>query len=219
MIGTLWSAALDMMANLLTPCVVAHCTPQCTPHCTPSVLRAAVWQAGWGKQLNYVVGFSRHGVTDVMKRYTKQWDQLKQRRTQVSEDWLSQQCRSLTAHCRRCTTAWTVHYTPSSSAPVLTSASDVPAARKCAHGMAHAQSCQALQLCWRHTPAVQQSIIVRLNIRLGLAQNAECAKCNQQAQESNKGNKTLLHQSSSCQCIVLGSGIQRPYPMQCDLRL
>lgn len=36
-----------------------------------------------------------------MKRYTKQWEQLKQRRNQVSEDWLSQQCSNLTANCRR----------------------------------------------------------------------------------------------------------------------
>ena len=62
---------------------------------------AASWQAGWGKQLNYVVGFSRHGVTDVIRRYTKNWEELKQRRNQVSEEWLSQQCRSLTARCRR----------------------------------------------------------------------------------------------------------------------
>ena len=58
-------------------------------------------QAGWGKQLSYVVAFSRHGVTDVIKRYTKQWEQLKQRRTMVSEDWLSQQCTQLTNNARR----------------------------------------------------------------------------------------------------------------------
>jgi len=60
-----------------------------------------LWQAGWGKQLSYVVAFSRHGVADVMKRYTKQWDQLKQQRTLVSEDWLQQQCTTLTANHRR----------------------------------------------------------------------------------------------------------------------
>lgn len=58
-------------------------------------------QAGWGKQLSYVVAFSRHGVTDVIKRYTKQWDQLKQRRSMVTEEWLSQQCTHLTNHARR----------------------------------------------------------------------------------------------------------------------
>ncbi len=64
-------------------------------------LRVAVRQAGWGKQLSYVVAFSRHGVTDVMRRYTKQWDELRRHRTLVSEEWLSQQCSSLTANHRR----------------------------------------------------------------------------------------------------------------------
>lgn len=58
-------------------------------------------QAGWGKQLSYVVAFSRHGATDVIKRYTKQWDEVKQRRGMVVEDWLTQQCTILTNNARR----------------------------------------------------------------------------------------------------------------------
>ncbi|KAA6423321.1 MAG: Peptide-N(4)-(N-acetyl-beta-glucosaminyl)asparagine amidase [Trebouxia sp. A1-2] len=72
--------------------------------CEAAYDKPLLYEAGWGKQLSYVVAFSRHGVTDVMKRYTKQWDQLKQRRTLVTEDWLQHQCATLTANHRR---GWT----------------------------------------------------------------------------------------------------------------
>ncbi|KAL0026255.1 hypothetical protein WJX77_006348 [Trebouxia sp. C0004] len=72
--------------------------------CEAAYDKPLLYEAGWDKQLSYVVAFSRHGVTDVMKRYTKQWDQLKQRRMLVSENWLQQQCATLTANHRR---GWT----------------------------------------------------------------------------------------------------------------
>ena len=83
---------------------------KCTNQCWSTLLyrlialhfpTVALQQAGWEKQLSYIIAFSRHGVTDVVKRYTKQWDQLKQRRTLVTEDWLHQQCTTLTANHRR----------------------------------------------------------------------------------------------------------------------
>ena len=72
------------------------CAPAWVVHTEPLSL-----QAGWGKKLNYVMGFSQHGVADVMRRYTKTWNELKARRSSVSEDWLHQQCQTLTANCRR----------------------------------------------------------------------------------------------------------------------
>lgn len=72
--------------------------------CEAAYDKPLLYEAGWEKQLSYIVAFSRHGVTDVVKRYTKQWDQLKQRRTLVTEDWLHQQCTTLTANHRR---GWT----------------------------------------------------------------------------------------------------------------
>ncbi|DBA95296.1 TPA: hypothetical protein ACH3X3_013188 [Trebouxia sp. C0006] len=72
--------------------------------CEAAYDKPLLYEAGWDKQLSYVVAFSRHGVTDVMKRYTKHWNQLKQRRTLVTEEWLHHQCTTLTANHRR---GWT----------------------------------------------------------------------------------------------------------------
>ena len=53
-------------------------------------------QSGWGKKLSYIVAFSKDGVADVTRRYTKDWDEVLSRRTQVSEMWLASSCLALT---------------------------------------------------------------------------------------------------------------------------
>ena len=57
-------------------------------------------QGGWGKQLTYVVAFSKAGVRDVTRRYTRQWDALQTRRAEVSEPWLMSACYALTVRLR-----------------------------------------------------------------------------------------------------------------------
>eukprot|EP01080_Neovahlkampfia_damariscottae_P001488 gene1488-12105_t len=49
---------------------------------------ALMYEAGWGKKLSYVIGFSPDGVIDVTKRYTQKFDEVMERRIEVSEDWL-----------------------------------------------------------------------------------------------------------------------------------
>ncbi len=47
-----------------------------------------------------MIGFSINGVTDVTRRYTKKWDEVLSRRTQVSEIWLMSACLELTQRLR-----------------------------------------------------------------------------------------------------------------------
>ena len=62
--------------------------------------RDAGLQSGWGKKLSYVVGFSVSGVSDVTRRYSKKWDEVLSRRTQVSEIWLMSACLAITQRLR-----------------------------------------------------------------------------------------------------------------------
>ncbi|CAL5219072.1 g835 [Coccomyxa viridis] len=71
----------------LDPCEAAYDTPH-------------LYESGWGKKLSYVIGFSINGVTDVTRRYTKKWDEVLSRRTQVSEIWLMSACLALTQRLR-----------------------------------------------------------------------------------------------------------------------
>lgn len=57
-------------------------------------------QSGWGKKLSYVIAFSKDGVADVTRRYTKNWEEVLTRRTQVSEIWLMSSCLALTQRLR-----------------------------------------------------------------------------------------------------------------------
>ena len=57
-------------------------------------------QSGWGKKLSYIIAFSKDGVADVTRRYTKKWDEVMTRRTQVSEIWLMSSCLALTQRLR-----------------------------------------------------------------------------------------------------------------------
>ncbi|WIA31328.1 hypothetical protein OEZ86_002229 [Tetradesmus obliquus] len=48
-----------------------------------------LYEGGWGKSLAHVFGSSRHGVTDVTRRYVVQPESLPSRRVQVPEAWLA----------------------------------------------------------------------------------------------------------------------------------
>lgn len=47
-----------------------------------------MYETGWGKKLSYVLAFSAFEVVDVSKRYTRKWQEVLDRRTLVSEEWL-----------------------------------------------------------------------------------------------------------------------------------
>eukprot|EP01112_Ceratiomyxa_fruticulosa_P018873 TRINITY_DN6100_c0_g1_i1.p1 TRINITY_DN6100_c0_g1~~TRINITY_DN6100_c0_g1_i1.p1 ORF type:complete len:779 (-),score=156.88 TRINITY_DN6100_c0_g1_i1:97-2433(-) len=49
-----------------------------------------VYEKGWGKHLSYIFAFSVDGITDVIHRYSRKWNEaVKARRTNVDEIWLS----------------------------------------------------------------------------------------------------------------------------------
>ncbi len=62
--------------------------------------RAFGVQAGWGKELTYVVAFNKDGVTDVMRRYTRLWPKVQERRKMSSEAWFALQIDKLKAKTR-----------------------------------------------------------------------------------------------------------------------
>lgn len=45
----------------------------------------ALYEKGWGKNLNYVIAISRFGVFDVTRRYVLDWEMTKSRRNEISE--------------------------------------------------------------------------------------------------------------------------------------
>lgn len=47
-----------------------------------------LYEAGWGKKLNYVLAFTPTHIYDVTKRYTRKWDEVVSRRTLVNEAFL-----------------------------------------------------------------------------------------------------------------------------------
>lgn len=46
------------------------------------------YEVGWGKKLSYIFSFSSEEVVDTARRYTQNWDAMRARRRDVSEDWL-----------------------------------------------------------------------------------------------------------------------------------
>ena len=67
-----------------------HCD-SCEDKCDIPLL----YEAGWGKKLNYVLAFSDSHIVDVTKRYTRKWDELKTHRTLIDETFLEQQLNLL----------------------------------------------------------------------------------------------------------------------------
>jgi hypothetical protein len=45
-----------------------------------------LYEAGWGKKLNYVIATSKDEVVDVTQRYTKKWTEVMERRTVSDEN-------------------------------------------------------------------------------------------------------------------------------------
>eukprot|EP01026_Neomeris_dumetosa_P028220 TRINITY_DN22868_c0_g1_i10.p1 TRINITY_DN22868_c0_g1~~TRINITY_DN22868_c0_g1_i10.p1 ORF type:complete len:599 (-),score=73.78 TRINITY_DN22868_c0_g1_i10:747-2543(-) len=68
--------------------------------CECSYDQPLLYESGWGKKLNYAIGFSIFGVRDVTKRYTRKWDVVKQRRNLVNEDWLAAHLNRVTQQLR-----------------------------------------------------------------------------------------------------------------------
>lgn len=61
-----------------------HCDPSDNLYDAP-----LVYEVGWSKKLSYIFAFSGDQVVDVTKRYTKQWNQVLQRRNLVDENSLT----------------------------------------------------------------------------------------------------------------------------------
>ncbi|KAK9863780.1 hypothetical protein WJX84_004037 [Apatococcus fuscideae] len=69
--------------------------------CEAAYDRPLLYEAGWGKPLTYVVAFNRDGVTDVMRRYTRSWPQVLERRKMASEAWFAGHVARLTGALRQ----------------------------------------------------------------------------------------------------------------------
>jgi len=57
--------------------------------CENSMDSPLLYEAGWGKKLNYVVAVSVHQIVDVTQRYTTKYNEVLTRRTLVPEQWLA----------------------------------------------------------------------------------------------------------------------------------
>ena len=57
--------------------------------CENAVDAPLLYEAGWGKKLNWVIAMSPREVVDVTWRYTQQWEEVAQRRAEVPENWLA----------------------------------------------------------------------------------------------------------------------------------
>lgn len=47
------------------------------------------YEVGWGKQLSYIFSVSHEEIVDSARRYTQNWDEMRSRRQEVNEQWLS----------------------------------------------------------------------------------------------------------------------------------
>ncbi|CAN1285477.1 Peptide-N(4)-(N-acetyl-beta-glucosaminyl)asparagine amidase [Linum perenne] len=93
---------LDFTDHVWTECYSAilgrwmHLDP-----CEAVYDKPLLYEKGWGKKLNYVIGFSKDGVCDVTKRYTRKWPEVLSRRNITTELAVSVAVTKLTKECRR----------------------------------------------------------------------------------------------------------------------
>eukprot|EP00884_Botryococcus_braunii_P004855 jgi/Botrbrau1/14370/Bobra.0014s0025.1 len=69
--------------------------------CEAAYDKPLLYEVGWGKQLSLVVAFSKDSVTDVTKRYTRDWAAVQSRRTGFTEANLAMYCMEYTLRLRR----------------------------------------------------------------------------------------------------------------------
>uniref|UniRef100_A0A2P2LVP4 Uncharacterized protein MANES_08G133100 n=1 Tax=Rhizophora mucronata TaxID=61149 RepID=A0A2P2LVP4_RHIMU len=62
--------------------------------------RPLLYERGWKKKLNYVIGIAKDGVLDVTKRYTRKWPEVLSRRNFITELALSAVLNKITKECR-----------------------------------------------------------------------------------------------------------------------
>ncbi|CAI9102617.1 OLC1v1000917C4 [Oldenlandia corymbosa var. corymbosa] len=68
-----------------------------------------LYEKGWKKNLNYVIGIARDGVYDVTKRYTRKWSEVLGRRTLTTESALAISLSNITKERRKSFASQTLH--------------------------------------------------------------------------------------------------------------